>query len=330
MGIKWWSDDEVAELRKLRAEGKSLREIALLFKRSFKSVERKVAREDIKFVPIEEEPPKIDPKEIERREQDRMRLESELKRRLENYHDVSTDDFFRGGYRFIACGDNQFGSRYDRHDLIEKMFEIAQREGISDIYHTGDFFDGFKVYAGQEYEQDFRGADEQLEHGLNSWPKVKGIRTRLISGNHDNSFVKRCNFDICQHFVDARPDCELLGRDQAVVPVDVDGTTIKIGLLHPDGGSSYALSYKSQKHVESISGGQKPHILLIGHYHKAVLLPSYRSLAVIQTGCLQSQTPFMRRRGLAAHLGFWIVEVRTTKVGLARVATEFIPFFEAW
>jgi DNA polymerase II small subunit/DNA polymerase delta subunit B len=50
-------------------------------------------------------------------------------------------------------------------------------------------------------------------------------------------------------------------------------------------------------------------MLAIGHYHKAELLPSYRNIAIVQTGTFQRQTGFMARHGLAAHIGGWIVEV---------------------
>jgi len=89
-------------------------------------------------------------------------------------------------------------------------------------------------------------------------------------------------------------------------------------------------SYKPQKYVESLPGGRKPHVLLMGHFHKAEYMPVYRNVATFQVGTLQSQTPhFMRPKGLQAHLGFWIIEVRTTKDGLARVGGSFVPFYES-
>ena len=78
-------------------------------------------------------------------------------------------------------------------------------------------------------------------------------------------------------------------------------------MLHPDGGSSYAISYKSQKIVESLEGGVKPEVLHIGHFHKAEYL-FYRNIHVFQNGCLQSQSKFMKGKHLSAHRGFWIIE----------------------
>jgi PAS domain S-box-containing protein len=107
----------------------------------------------------------------------------------------------------------------------------------------------------------------------------------------------------------ARPDCEFLGEEQARVEWMRPNGKYTLMLLHPGGGSSYALSYRPQKIVESLEGGTKPDMLAIGHYHKADFIPSYRNVAAIQVGAFQKQTPFMARQGLAAHVGGWIVDV---------------------
>lgn len=77
-------------------------------------------------------------------------------------------------------------------------------------------------------------------------------------------------------------------------------------LFHPGGGTAYALSYHPQKWAESLSGGEKPEIAGIGHYHKIEQL-FYRNIHIFQTGTFEAQTPFMRRKKLAANLGAWIL-----------------------
>ena len=79
--------------------------------------------------------------------------------------------------------------------------------------------------------------------------------------------------------------------------------------------------------MDSYRDDEKPRILLIGHYHKCHLLPFYRGVTVIQTGCTVEQSPFMRKKRLAADLGGWIVEVTVDSAGVVhRVNAEFIPF----
>jgi hypothetical protein len=117
------------------------------------------------------------------------------------------------------------------------------------------------------------------------------------------------------------------GCDTATVELrNNSGVVCRIGLIHPDGGSSYALSYRPQKIVEQLDGGTKPDILAIGHYHKSSWIPQYRNVSVLQTGCFERQTPFMARNGLSAHVGGWIVEFAKGK-GCGRMKAEFISFY---
>jgi len=97
-----------------------------------------------------------------------------------------------------------------------------------------------------------------------------------------------------QHFYDHSSD---MSKDSCI-----------LRLSHPGGGTAYALSYKPQKYAESLSGGEKPHIVGIGHYHKVEQL-FYRNIHIFQVGCWEGQTPFMRRKNLAAMLGGWILWV---------------------
>lgn len=93
--------------------------------------------------------------------------------------------------------------------------------------------------------------------------------------------------------------------------------------------NSYAISYKIQKMIEAMSGGEKPSILAIGHYHKAEYI-MYRNVHSFQTGTFQAQTPWMRGKGIAAMMGGWIVEIEVDSDGsILRIRQEFIPYYKA-
>ena len=47
----------------------------------------------------------------------------------------------------------------------------------------------------------------------------------------------------------------------------------RMDLFHPLDGSSYAVSYSGQKYMDSITGGDKPNILFVGHHHKSNVFP---------------------------------------------------------
>ena len=124
-----------------------------------------------------------------------------------------------------------------------------------------------------------------------------------------------------------RPDWEYLGSCYArVILKSTAGRTCTFDLMHPAGGSSYALSYRPQKIVEQLEGGTKPDILAIGHFHKAEWMPAYRNVCVIQAGAFQWQTPFMRDLGLAAHVGGWILRISIGK-SAASYGGKFVAFY---
>jgi len=125
---------------------------------------------------------------------------------------------------------------------------------------------------------------------------------------------------------DAIPEYEFLGEEQARVEWITPSRKFSMMLIHPGGGSSYAISYRSQKIVEALEGGTKPNILGSGHFHKSEMLPSYRNVCVLQAGTFQKQTPFMARLGLAAHVGGWIVEATVGK-DHNTIKAEFVAFY---
>lgn len=209
----------------------------------------------------------------------------------------------------ISC--THFGSLYEEIAITRAAYEWFDREGIETVFHCGDMTEGVQMRKGHEHEVHKHGADAQIDWCVDQYPHVAGITTHLISGNHDAAHMKNGGVDVCRRIAEKREDIHYLGSDAARFVVKRPGERdIKIDLLHPDGGSSYAVSYKPQKIMEQIEAGSKPDLLFIGHFHKAFTLPAYRGMTAILAGCTQRQTGFMRRNGLAAHVGVHIVECR--------------------
>ena len=238
---------------------------------------------------------------------------------------ISVHNYFPKNHIKIGLlGDNQIGSIYARQDILDCLYNIYKKEGINHVYNTGDLCDGGNMYRGHEFELINHGVQAQVECCLNTYPRIEGITTHFITGNHDLSFYKSVGVDIGEILMDKRKDFDYLGREEA----DINIQGILLRLAHPGKGTSYAVSYQIQKMIESITGGTKPNILAVGHFHKAEVLPLIRNITAIQTGTTQSQTPFMRRNSLAAHLGGWILEFWVNGKEIVRIKTEFIPFYE--
>ena len=226
--------------------------------------------------------------------------------------------------RFAIIGDTQFGSKYAQLTYLHSFYDLCEREGIKNVYHTGDLTDGLKMRAGHEYELYTVSADDMRDDVIKNYPRRDGIMTHFISGNHDASIYKHVGYDICAAIANGRPDMVYLGRDCAVINLTPNCT---LELRHPWDGTAYALSYKIQKMIEAMESDSKPNILAVGHYHKAEYL-FYRNVHALQTGCFQGQTPFTRGKGISVHLGGWLVTVRVDENGYIQgIAPEFVPYY---
>lgn len=226
--------------------------------------------------------------------------------------------------KFAIIGDTQIGSKYTQLTYLHEFYDLCEREGIKDVYHTGDLVDGLKMRTGHEYELYDVSADDMRDDVIKNYPKRAGITTYFISGNHDASIYKQVGYDICQAIANARPDMKYLGRDCAVVHLTPNCT---LEMRHPWDGTAYALSYKIQKMIEAMESDSKPNILAVGHYHKAEYL-FYRNIHALQTGCFQGQTPFTRGKGISVQMGGWLVSVRVDSKGYIQgFGTEFIPYY---
>ena len=228
--------------------------------------------------------------------------------------------------RFAIMGDTQFGSKYAQITYLHDFYDLCEKEGIHDVYHTGDITDGIKMRPGHEYELYLISADEMRDDVVRNYPKREGITTHFITGNHDASLYKHVGYDIGQAIANLRPDMKYLGRDCAVVNLTPNCT---LELRHPWDGTAYAISYKIQKMVEAMESDSKPNILAVGHYHKAEYL-FYRNVHALQTGCFQGQTPFTRGKGISVHTGGYIVTIHVDENGtIRRFLPEFVPFYRS-
>ena len=233
--------------------------------------------------------------------------------------------------RFAFVSDTHLGSKFERLDALNVLYDIYADEGIDTVYHGGNIVDGECYF--NKYEIHTHGLTPQVEYCINNYPERKGVKTFFITGDdHEGWWVQRERINIGEHI---QMKAEKIGRNdlQYIGHVEAD---IGLGgkdeswmrIMHGGGGTAYALSYTPQKIVESYQGGEKPRILLLGHYHKIdYCFP--REVHVIQMGCVEDQTIYMRKKKIQAHIGGGILELRQAPDGtINRIKPEFITFFD--
>lgn len=232
-------------------------------------------------------------------------------------------DFSGNHIKIGVLSDTHYNCKWVREDLIKLAYDKFSKEKVDLAVHCGDLDDGENMHPGHVYELTSHGFDEHKKKIINDYPSAK-FKTYIIAGNHDESFIKQAGADIVKSIAQERNDFIYLGQREA----DLKIKDVTIRLSHPGKGSAYAISYTSQKYAESISGGKKPNIAYIGHFHKMEHL-FYRNIHLIQTGTMCEQTPWMRSKSLSAHLGFRIDDIYFKKDGtIDCFKQQFYPFYD--
>ena len=215
-------------------------------------------------------------------------------------------------FRFGAFGDLHAASKYTRWDVREDLTRRAEDFGAQAILDTGNWIDGEKPF--NRYDLEAVGLDAQVRVLANKYPKTN-IPTYAVTGaDHEGWYTKSEGIDVgryCESVMrDAGHNWSDLGYMEADIVLKNSNTGISsiLRVMHAGGGSSYALSYRPQKIIESFEGGEKPAVLLIGHYHK-LDCGLVRNVWYVQTGTQQDQTPFMRQKSIEAHIGGFLIEL---------------------
>jgi biotin operon repressor len=239
-----------------------------------------------------------------------------------------------GWISFGFTSDNHLCSKYERLDVLNDLYDKFAEEGVQRVYNAGNWIDGEASF--NMHDLHVHGVQAQLRYLAKHYPQRKGIVTHAVSGDdHEGWYAQKSGMDIGRMALTAmqdagRTDWVDMGYMEAFVSLvhAGSGNDVKLHLMHPGGGSAYAVSYTVQKIVEGYDGGDKPAVLLAGHYHK-LAYGLIRNVHTIQTGCTQDQTPFARKKKLSFHLGGGIAKVKLDEEtgAVTRCKLEFFNYF---
>lgn len=173
-----------------------------------------------------------------------------------------------GERQFIGViSDTHLGSKYCMRDALRDFVNYAYKQGVREILHPGDVLDGDYQHA--KFEMSHMGLDAQILDLFETLPQLAGLSYHIITGNHDQTFTDKSGVDVgkaIETYFKAHGRADLRAWGNRGATLRVRGAVIH--LWHPLGSPSYATSYQLQKKVESYSPGEKPQILLTGHWHR--------------------------------------------------------------
>ncbi len=229
--------------------------------------------------------------------------------------------------KFTVISDLHLGHNQYRPDILEHAIKNSNQQGSEFFLIPGDILEGMSGREGHIYELDHIGATNQMNYGVQQLNQIKQPIFGITATNsHDGWFSSKNNmgFEVGPELERKIPNFNFLGYDEANIDLE---NGIKIRMTHPGDGTAYAVSYKAQKYLNALPGGNKPDILLQGHYHKAMYM-FYRNVHHFDAGCLCDQTIFMKKKQTPAMTGYWIIDAWANDKGVDRIKSEFVPFWE--
>ncbi len=222
-----------------------------------------------------------------------------------------------------VISDTHIGSKSFVEGWWDSAMAKFKEEKVDFICHVGDLVEGLSDRKGHWYECTHIGYDQQKTYAIELLNRTD-IPIYGIDGNHDRWYIKSGGGVICKDVAEQVPHYHFLGSDEGDIYLN---SNVFIKLWHGEDGSSYAVSYRAQKLIESFTGGEKPNLLLLGHVHKALYLPSERNVFTVSAGALCKQSAWMRSKKLSNHSGFWIVDVNYNETSVLSCKTEFFQLY---
>lgn len=219
--------------------------------------------------------------------------------------------------------DTHIGHRKFYPQRIYKAFEEFKKEGVDFICHCGDVTEGMSHRPGHIYELTHLGYDNQKQFATEIFSQWTDTPIYAIDGNHDRWYIKSNGALIVKDIARSLNNFHFLGHDEGDIQLN---DNVSIRLWHGEDGNSYALSYRVQKILESLQGGEKPNIMFCGHTHKYVKLFE-RNVHAISAGCIEDQTKWMRGKRIPAHTGFGIYDITFNTKGVTKLSETFYPFY---
>ena len=237
--------------------------------------------------------------------------------------EINIDPQELGHLKLGLVSDVHLGSTYEQLSSLRDFYRIADEEGVDAFLNAGDFVQGTpKMHRGMEHELHVLSCEGQIGYAVDVYPHSDKT-TYAITGNHDDSWINESGINVVRQISSQRDDIEYIGRDSCYL--NIEG--LRTYIVHPDGGASYAKSYKAQKLVEAIPEKERVQLVMMGHYHTYGVFKIQNTVCVMQP-CFQGQYPWLVRKGLHPTIGGIILDIWYDETGVTRFSHTLIEYPE--
>jgi len=321
---KPWTKKEESRVRAMREQGKSVSEIGNAINRSKNAVEVFCTRNGIRSLLPQDSPETdipvtiIKPIELPKPEFGHLPLK------------VTNGEHW---LTYGLVGDTHLCCKEERLAELHNFYDLLESEGITTVFHAGNIVDGYvpRINGDSVFSTSIDG---QCQYVIDNYPARKGITTYFITGDDHEGWWQKEGFNFGAYLTylakdQGRSDLVYIGHVEADVEIKgPKGASTIIKVQHPGGGSAYARSYTGQKQVEAFEGGEKPAVLVQGHYHVSNHMND-RNVHVISLPGWEDQTIFARKKRLRMEIGGAILSFKRNSIdgAITRCRVEFVRYF---
>ena len=248
-----------------------------------------------------------------------------------SYNIISNDE----NIKCMLISDTRFGSIYQQTSILNDMYLKAKAMGVKYVFLTGDVVEG--IYRGSKsiYNSTLHkdGYEDQADYVASCFPRVEGITTYFVTGEHDLSFLKtKEKVDIGKIIASKREDMIYLGprRKKVTFISDKGNGSVSIYLQHSSGNVPYTISYKPQQKIAALRNEDKTDILVTSHF---AACDSFlrRGVRSYQVPTVVSTTDEMKDANTPVYntVGSWIITLKKDKKGNLRNTSQmYIPYYQ--
>ncbi len=230
-------------------------------------------------------------------------------------------------HQWVEISDVHIGCKqFDETGFLQCLTR-AWNEGYRQVHISGDLLDGVNVYKGQEHNLRYSSIDSQIDYAIELLSQFD-FTYIAITGNHEAAICKAGAPNPLTTIQDRMPNFFFLNTYSADLVI---GGVVK-RMVHIDGGTAYAKSYKAQTYLRNIISGDGTDVWIkdvnyrlrfiqVGHLHHEIIF-SDAGIQFTHPLNFQLSNDFTRRKGLVGSQGCILV---TTTINHKGKITEYTP-----
>jgi len=215
----------------------------------------------------------------------------------------------------FACPILVHNSRGFSEQAFYELVDNIREENIRDLIIAGDLLQGLGVYRTEREDLTKYSIDEQVEEAIDYLREIPSkVRIHTIMGGHEQKIkgVHMVGFDALEAIARRLKNVNYYGY---TANLELD-RKYRVLVIHGRGGRSYASSYSIEKFFDSLV--EKPHILILGHFHEMDLIEKPPYYKLIKPGCLQRESIYVLSKGLTSQVGWYVIEEYSEEKAIIR------------